>query len=201
MKEPVVLTTCTETSLVLVMFKFSSDDDQFRARLFDAILSDRCPDFECSLGSPSGTGHSCTALWRPEHADAVRAWARSIGIHVTSDAPSDSTPGVPHFQGGPRNVSAGATRIQGGPRDVTADATRIQGRPRDVSVGAPRIQGGPSNVTADATRIQGEPHGREGVATHIKLPDIGDIAPGGVVAPCIADVERMLVDRRAKGTL
>lgn len=79
----------------LIMFKFSSDDDQFRTRLFQAILDDQCPDFERSLGSPSGTGRSYTALWRPEHAGAVRAWARSIGVepvvilpdlHVTGGA-------------------------------------------------------------------------------------------------------------------
>lgn len=34
----------------------------------------------------------------------------------------------------------------------------------------------------------------------ISLPDIGDIAPGGVVAPCVADIERMLADQRLAPT-
>jgi hypothetical protein len=127
MKEPATMTTCVETLPALVMFKFSSEDDQFRAHLFDAILSGKCPDFECSLGSPSGTGSSYTALWRTELAAAVRAWARTADIHVTCEATAD---------------------------------------------------------------IQG----------HIKLPNIGDIAPGGVVAPCIADVERMLADQGLEPT-
>lgn len=37
-------------------------------------------------------------------------------------------------------------------------------------------------------------------STHIQLPDIGDIAPGGVVAPCLADVERMLADQHMEPT-
>lgn len=67
-------TTC------VIMFKFSTDDNQFRSRLLHAIFGGQCPDFECSLGDPSGTGCDYTAMWRPEHADAVRTWARSVGI-------------------------------------------------------------------------------------------------------------------------
>lgn len=36
---------------------------------------------------------------------------------------------------------------------------------------------------------------REESLPRIKLPDIGDIAPGGVVGPCLADAERMLADQ------
>lgn len=36
--------------------------------------------------------------------------------------------------------------------------------------------------------------------TVIKMPDVGDIAPGGVVAPCIADVTQMLADQRLEPT-
>lgn len=35
---------------------------------------------------------------------------------------------------------------------------------------------------------------------HIPLPDIGDIAPGGVVGPCIRDAERMLADQGLEPT-
>lgn len=35
---------------------------------------------------------------------------------------------------------------------------------------------------------------------HIKMPDIGDIAPGGVVGACIADIERMLADQGLEPT-
>jgi hypothetical protein len=35
---------------------------------------------------------------------------------------------------------------------------------------------------------------------HIQLPDIGDIAPGGVGAPCLADVERLLADQHMEPT-
>jgi hypothetical protein len=108
------------------MFKFSPDDVQFRGLLFEAIYNDRCPNFEISLGE---TGSDYTALWRPEHADAVRTWAQSVGINVTSLA------------------------------------------------GTPTSSSKPSHMPS------------------IRLPDIGDIAPGGVVAPCLADAERMLADQ------
>lgn len=68
----------------LVMFEFWFDDPQFRKRLFNAILCHQCPNFECSLGSPSSTGSSYTALWRVAHADAVRTWAQSVGIRIHS---------------------------------------------------------------------------------------------------------------------
>jgi len=35
---------------------------------------------------------------------------------------------------------------------------------------------------------------------HIPLPDIGDIAPGGVVGPCISDAERLLADQCLEST-
>lgn len=66
----------------LVTFRFSSHNVQFRKRLFDAIMNGECPDFEHSLGSPSRTGHSYTASWRPEHAGAVRAWATALGEDI-----------------------------------------------------------------------------------------------------------------------
>ena len=113
----------------LVQFAFTSDEPSLRSRLFNAILSDSCPDFECSLGSPSGTGSSYTAMWRPEHADAVHTWARSVGIHVLNT---------------------------------------------DCRMNSPMA--------------------------HILLPDIGDIAPGGVVGPCISDAERMLADQGMEPT-
>jgi len=113
----------------LVKFAFTSDDPKLRTRLFDAILDGRCPDFECSLGSPSKTGSSYTAMWLPEHVAAVLAWAQSIGIHVSS---TDCTTNHP--------------------------------------------------------------------MTSIQLPDVGDIAPGGVVGPCISDAERMLADQGMEPT-
>lgn len=73
-------TTCMETALVL--FEFSSDDPEFRSRLFAAIEADQCPDFTRSFG---GSGRSYAALWRPERAEAVRAWARSIGMEPIPD--------------------------------------------------------------------------------------------------------------------
>lgn len=115
----------------LVMFEFASDDPQLRKRLCDAILCNQCPDFECSLGSPNGTGSSYTALWRAEHADAVRSWAQSIGLNILS---------------------------------------------------------------TDGSLRNEEP------LANIKLPDIGDIAPGGVVAPCLADAERLLTDQGMEPT-
>jgi hypothetical protein len=36
--------------------------------------------------------------------------------------------------------------------------------------------------------------------TSIQLPDVGDIAPGGVVGPCISDAERMLADQGLEPT-
>ena len=66
----------------LVMFEFSSDDEGFRSRLFKAIDADECPDFTRSLG---GSGRNYAALWRPEHADAVRTWARSVGAELKID--------------------------------------------------------------------------------------------------------------------
>ena len=79
-----------------VMFEFSSDNALLCKRLLAAILDDACPDFECSLGSPSGKGNSYTALWRVEHAEAVRAWAQSIGLSIlnTDGAPSPQPPEV-----------------------------------------------------------------------------------------------------------
>lgn len=112
----------------LVMFEFSSDNALLRKHLLSAILDGTIPDFECALGSPSGTGNSYTALWRAEHTEAVCGWAQATGLRV-------STP-----------------------------------------VGAPSLPGHEETV-------------------HIQLPDIGDIAPGGVVAPCLADIERMLADQ------
>jgi len=72
-REPTV-TFCTENTLVL--FNFSSDDETFRSQLLSAIIAGKCPDFERSFG---GSGRSYAALWKPEHADAVRAWAQSVG--------------------------------------------------------------------------------------------------------------------------
>jgi hypothetical protein len=77
---PAVMSTVyTETTLVL--FDFSSDDETFRSRLFAAIYADLCPDFTRSLG---GSDRNYAALWRPEHADAVRAWARSVGAELVN---------------------------------------------------------------------------------------------------------------------
>lgn len=121
--------TAHVTRLNLVKIAFVSDDPGLRKRLFDAIFSEKCPDFECSLGSPCGTG-SYTAMWRPEHAGAVCTWARSIGIDVFSTSGGASDPSM----------------------------------------------------------------------SHIQLPDIGDIAPGGVVDPCITDAERMLADQGLEPT-
>lgn len=70
-------TVYTETALVL--FEFSSDDETFRSRLFEAILADQCPDFARSLG---GSSRNYAALWRLEHVEAVRAWARSVGAEL-----------------------------------------------------------------------------------------------------------------------
>lgn len=123
MKEHLVRTT------QVVMFKFSPDGDKFRWLLFEAILNDRCPDFECSLGSQNG-GASYIAMWRPENADAVRAWSRSVGFNVM-------------------------------------------------------------NLTEDHPALP---------APSIELPDIGDIAPGGMVAPCIANAEKMLADQGLEPT-
>jgi len=130
-------TANVKTLPALVMFELSSDDHLLRKRLFVAISEGTCPDFECSLGSPSGKGDSYTALWRAEHAEAVRAWAQSVGLSIlnTAGAPSPQPPKV----------------------DETS-------------------------------------------SIHIQLPDIGDIAPGGVVAPCLADVERMLADQHMEPT-
>lgn len=83
LREPVMNTVHVKALPALVRFEFTTDDPKFRNRLFGAIFKNQCPDFECSLGSPSGTGSSYTALWRAEHADAVQAWARSSGIHIT----------------------------------------------------------------------------------------------------------------------
>jgi hypothetical protein len=121
----------------LVMFEFSSDNALLCKRLLAAILDDACPDFECSLGSPSGKGNSYTALWRVEHAEAVRAWAQSIGLSILN---TDGAPNPPHPEVGETSLA------------------------------------------------------------HIQLPDIGDIAPGGVVAPCLADVERLLADQHMEPT-
>ena len=74
-------TICTESTLVL--FEFSSDDPGFRSRLFAAIDADECPDFTRSLGG-DGPGRNYAALWRPEHAEAVRVWARSFGADRTT---------------------------------------------------------------------------------------------------------------------
>lgn len=64
------------TEATLVLFDFSSDDETFRSRLFAAIDSGQCPDFVRSFG---GSGRNYAALWRPERAEAVRVWARSVG--------------------------------------------------------------------------------------------------------------------------
>ena len=64
------------TANTLVLFHFSSYDETFRSQLLSAIIAGKCPDFECSFG---GSGRSYAALWKPEHADAVRAWAQSVG--------------------------------------------------------------------------------------------------------------------------
>jgi hypothetical protein len=115
----------------LVMFELSSNNSLLFKQLLAAILDGACPDFECSLGSPSGTGSSYTALWRAEHVGAVRAWAQSIGLSILSaDEAVSSTGALPHIQ----------------------------------------------------------------------LPDIGDIAPGGVVPQCLADAERLLSDQGLEPT-
>lgn len=66
---------------VLVLFEFSSDDMAFRHQLFMAIDARECPDYARSLG---GTGRNWSGLWRPEHAEGVRTWARSIGAEIRS---------------------------------------------------------------------------------------------------------------------
>lgn len=79
----------------LVMFTFSPGDDQFRGLLFEAICTDRCPDFEIALGE---TGSGYCALWRPEHADAVRTWAKSVDSTVansTASPPSSTISDMP----------------------------------------------------------------------------------------------------------
>lgn len=124
------MTASVKVLPALVMFEFSSNDPGFRKHLFDAIIDDSCPDFECSLGSPSLTGRTYTALWRTEHAEAVRTWARSFGFNVFTGCDTDLNPPM----------------------------------------------------------------------AHIPLPDIGDIAPGGVVGPCIHDAERLLADQGLEPT-
>jgi hypothetical protein len=135
MKEPIMKTAHSKILPALIMFEFSSDDDQLRKHLCDAILDGKCPDFECSLGSPSGKGDSYTALWRVEHAAAVRTWAQSIGLNLNTDGTSSPHPEI------------------------------------------------------DETSL-----------VHLQLPYIGDIAPGGMVAPCLADVERLLADQHMEPT-
>lgn len=98
------MTACVETALV--MFKFSSTDDQFRKRLFHAVLvSGECPDFYCSLGSPDGTSRSYTAFWLPELAGAVRAWARGLGVQVTDNSTDSGS-----NSGAPPTMKEGRTR-------------------------------------------------------------------------------------------
>jgi len=95
-KEPIRGTARSKILPALVMFELSSDNSLLCKQLLTAILDDECPDFECSLGSPSGKGNDYTALWRVEHAEAVRNWAQSIGLSFrsTEGAPSRTHPEV-----------------------------------------------------------------------------------------------------------
>lgn len=73
------MTSASETPLVL--FEFVGDDWNFRKLLLTAIETRAMPDYSFQLGGSSGRNYA--ALWRPEHADAVRAWAKANGIRMT----------------------------------------------------------------------------------------------------------------------
>jgi hypothetical protein len=65
----------------LVLFQFQGDDWEFRRILLTAIVAGALPDYFVSKGSNDGRRFS--ALWRPQHADAVSAWAEANGIRLT----------------------------------------------------------------------------------------------------------------------
>ncbi len=72
-------TAATETPLVL--FEFDGDDYTYRKRMFDALLRGQLPDFWRSIGGSDGRRFS--ALWRPEHAAAVRSWCEANDIRIS----------------------------------------------------------------------------------------------------------------------
>lgn len=75
--------SASETPLVL--FEFVGDDWNFRKLLLTSIRDRALPDYNFQLGGSSGRNYA--ALWKPEHADEVRAWASVNGIRLIGALP------------------------------------------------------------------------------------------------------------------